>query len=223
MMLAAMVLIFFNVFFWALFEQAGSSLTLFAERNTDREIGFLGWTMPAGSTQVFNPLFIVILAPIFSALWTRLGKRGLEPGIPVKFALALIGVGVGFLVLVAAPAGPDFKVALGWLALLYFIHSAAELLISPVGLSMITKLSIARIVGFMMGGWFLSISLAQYVAGFIAQLASVETVGGQVTNREVSMRTYVEIFTLIGQVSIGAGVVLFLLSFPLKRLMHGVN
>lgn len=223
MMLAAMVLIFFNVFFWALFEQAGSSLTLFAERNTDREIAFLGWTMPAGSTQVFNPLFIVILAPIFSALWTRLGKRGMEPGIPVKFALALIGVGVGFLVLVAAPAGPDFKVALGWLALLYFIHSAAELMISPVGLSMITKLSIARIVGFMMGGWFLSISLAQYVAGFIAQLASVETVGGQVTNLEVSMRTYVEIFTLIGQVSIGAGVVLFLLSFPLKRLMHGVN
>ena len=103
-----------------------------------------------------------------------------------------MGVGAGFLFLVWGSqfAGPDFKVGLWWLAGLYLIHSVAELCISPVGLSMITKLSIARIVGMMMGVWFLSISVAQYVAGLVAQVASVETVGGQVTNLQVSLNTY---------------------------------
>jgi len=97
------------------------------------------------------------------------------------------------------------------------------LCISPVGLSMITKLSIARIVGMMMGVWFLSIAVAQYVAGLVAQVASVETVGGQVTNLQVSLNTYVGVFTTIGWISVGIGVVLLLLSWPLKYLMHGVK
>lgn len=296
MMVAAMVLIIFNVVFWTLFEQAGSSLTLFAERNTVLEIGwtaplfamfretaasyylvaaglafglawlawwffangeepgtrrtmgigfgivgllsFLGlasiksslieqpvYLMPAGQTQIFNALFIVMLAPVFSMIWGLLAKRGLEPSIPVKFAIALMGVGGGFLFLVwgAEFAGSEFKVGMAWLAGLYLIHSIAELCISPVGLSMITKLSIARIVGMMMGVWFLSISVAQYVAGMIAQVASVETVGGQVTNLKVSLDTYVGVFTTIGEVSIGIGVLLLLFSFPLKYLMHGVK
>jgi POT family proton-dependent oligopeptide transporter len=296
MMLAAMVLIVFNVFFWTLFEQAGSSLTLFADRNTDLAIGWtaplfaafrasaityylfagalsfgvawLAWwffasgedastkrkmgigflvvaigatvgllyaknglinqpvyMMPAGQTQIFNALFIVILAPLFSMLWNAMAKAGIEPSIPVKFAIALMGVGAGFLFLVwgAHNAGPDFKVALSWLAGLYLIHSIAELCISPVGLSMITKLSIARIVGLMMGVWFLSISVAQYVAGIVAQGASVETVGGQVTNLQVSLNTYVGVFWNIGLIAIAAGVVLFLLSFPLRYWMHGVK
>jgi hypothetical protein len=109
------------------------------------------------------------------------------------------------------------------LAGLYLIHSVAELCISPVGLSMITKLSIARIVGMMMGVWFLSISVAQYFAGMVAQVASVETVGGQVTNLKVSLDTYIGVFTTIGEVSIGIGVLLLLFSFPLKYLMHGVK
>lgn len=296
MMVAAMVLIIFNVVFWTLFEQAGSSLTLFAERNTVLEIGWtgplfamfrafalsyylvaaalvfgtawLGWwffasgeeastkrtmaigfgvvgllsflgmvyiksglieqtvyLMPAGQTQIFNALFIVILAPIFSVLWGVLSRRGLEPSIPIKFAIALMGVGAGFLFLVwgANFAGSGFKVGMAWLAGLYLIHSIAELCISPVGLSMITKLSIARIVGMMMGVWFLSISVAQYFAGMIAQVASVETVGGQVTNLKVSLDTYIGVFTTIGWVSIGFGVVLLVFSFPLKYLMHGVK
>ena len=110
-----------------------------------------------------------------------------------------------------------------WLAGLYLIHSVAELCISPVGLSMITKLSIARIVGMMMGVWFLSISVAQYVAGVVAQVASVETVGGQVTNLKVSLDTYLGVFTTIGWIAVGIGVVLLLLSWPLKYLMHGVK
>jgi POT family proton-dependent oligopeptide transporter len=224
MMCAAMVLIVFNVFFWTLFEQAGSSLTLFADRNTDRDVFGL-FTLSAPQTQNFNPIAIVILAPLMSILWGALAKRNLEPSIPLKFAMALVGVGAGFLFLVwgSTFAGPDFKVGLWWLAGLYVIHSIAELAISPVGLSMITKLSIARIVGLMMGVWFLSISVAQYFAGVVAQFASVETVGGQVTNLKVSLETYVHTFTTIAWVAIAAGVVLFLLSWPLQKWMHGVK
>ncbi|MCB2058842.1 MAG: peptide MFS transporter [Novosphingobium sp.] len=297
MMLAAMILIVFNTVFWTLFEQAGSSLTLFAERNTVLEIGWTrplfamfraapisyylffaaliggtGWlawwffsngedsearrkmgvgfaavslaglvgmhvarlngfggsdvyVMPAGQTQIFNALFIVALAPVFSALWNALAKRGLEPSIPVKFGIALMGVGLGFLLLVWGSqfADSSFKVGMVWLAGLYLIHSVAELCISPVGLSMITKLSIARIVGMMMGVWFLSIAVAQYVAGIVAGQASVETVGGQVTNLGVTLQTYVGVFTKISYVSIGLGILLLLLSWPLKKLMHGVK
>ncbi|WP_028970415.1 peptide MFS transporter [Sphingomonas sp. URHD0057] len=224
MMVAAMVLIVFNVVFWTLFEQAGSSLTLFADRNTDRSV--FGWfEISAPQTQNFNPISIVVLAPLMSILWGVLAKRNLEPSIPVKFALALVGVGVGFLFLVwgATFAGSDFKVGLWWLAGLYVIHSIAELCISPVGLSMITKLSIARIVGLMMGVWFLSISVAQYFAGVVAQFASVETVGGQVTNLKVSLDTYLATFTTIAWIAIGLGVLLFLLSWPLQKWMHGVK
>jgi POT family proton-dependent oligopeptide transporter len=224
MMVAAMVLVTFNVVFWTLFEQAGSSLTLFADRNTDLSIFGL-FSISAGQTQFFNAFFIVALAPLFSIMWNALAKRGREPGIPVKFGIALIGVGAGFMVLVLGSqfAGPDFKVAIWWLAGLYLIHSAAELCISPVGLSMITKLSIARIVGMMMGVWFLSISVAQYVAGIVAQFASVETVGGQVTNLRVSLDTYVGVFWHIGLIAAGIGVVLLVLSPLIKRWMHGVN
>ncbi|MCL6740429.1 peptide MFS transporter [Sphingomonas sp. RB56-2] len=224
MMVAAMVLIVFNVVFWTLFEQAGSSLTLFADRNTDLHV-LGGFSISAGQTQFFNAIFIVLLAPLFSIMWNALAKRGLEPPIPIKFGLALMGVGAGFLFLVWGTqfAGPDFKVALWWLAGLYLIHSVAELCISPVGLSMITKLSIARIVGMMMGVWFLSISMAQYVGGIVAQVASVETVGGQVTNLQVSLNTYAGVFTTIGWWSVGIGAVLLLLSWPLKYLMHGVK
>jgi len=226
MMTAAMVLIVFNVFFWTLFEQAGSSLTLFADRNTDRSVFGL-FSISAPQTQNFNPICIVLFAPLMSVLWTGLAKRGFEPSIPVKFSIALVGVGAGFLFLVfgstfAGPAG-NFQVGLWWLAGLYLIHSLAELCISPVGLSMITKLSIARVVGLMMGVWFLSISVAQYVAGAVAQFASVETVGGQVTNLKVSLDTYTSTFTTIAWIAIGAGVALFLLSWLLQKWMHGVK
>jgi len=218
MMLAAMVMITFNVVFWTLFEQAGSSLTLFADRNTD--LSFFGlFSINAGQTQFFNAAFIVLCAPLMSLMWNGLARRGLEPTIPIKFAIALILVGAGFLFLVwgASMVGPSFKVGIWWLAGLYLIHSIAELCISPVGLSMITKLSIVRIVGMMMGLWFLSISVAQYVAGIVAQVASVETVGGQVTNLQVSLNTYTGVFWTIGWVSAVIGVVLLLLSPLVKK------
>lgn len=224
MMVAAMILIVFNVVFWTLFEQAGSSLTLFADRNTDLSIFGL-FSISAGQTQFFNAFFIVVFAPIMAAMWTKLAAAGKEPSIPVKFGLALIGVGAGFLFLVWGGqfAGSDFKVAIWWLAGLYLIHSVAELCISPVGLSMITKLSIARIVGLMMGVWFLSISVAQYVAGIVAQVASVETVGGQVTNLKVSLDTYNQVFWTIGLAAAAIGLVLLALSPLIRKWMHGVQ
>lgn len=223
MMLAAIILVVFNVTFWTLFEQAASSLTLFADRNTDLSI--FGFSMSAATTQQFNPIFVVGFAPVLSWLWLSLAKRGWEPSIQVKFGLALLLVGLGFVVLSASGSAADgaFRVSLWWLVLTYFLHSIAELCISPVGLSMITKLSIARIVGMMMGVWFLSISVGEYLAGAAAQAAAVQTVGGQVTNPELALHTYLATFLTGGELTIGAGVVLLVISPWLKKLMHGVD
>jgi len=223
MMLAAIILVVFNVTFWTLFEQAASSLTLFADSNTTLELFSIPVSAP--QTQNFNPITIVIFAPIMSWLWLRLAKRGLEPSIQVKFGIALLLVGLGFVILAwsRTTANADFRVALWWLALTYFIHSIAELCISPVGLSMITKLSIARVVGMMMGVWFLSISIGEYLAGAAAQAASVQTVGGQVTNPQLALESYAHTFMVGGEMTMGAGVLLLLISPWLKKIMHGVN
>jgi POT family proton-dependent oligopeptide transporter len=137
----------------------------------------------------------------------------------------LLLVGFGFVALAwsGGSAGPDFRVSLWWLVLTYFLHSIGELCISPVGMSMITKLSLARVVGMMMGVWYLSLSVGEYMAGAAAQMASVKTVGGQVTNPELSLHTYLGSFMTGGLWTIGAGVVLLVISPLLKRLMHGVD
>ena len=223
MMLAAIILVVFNVTFWTLFEQAASSLTLFADRNTTLEL--FGIAISAPQTQNFNPITIVIFAPILSWLWVKLAKKGWEPSIQVKFGIALILVGLGFVVLAWSgnTANEAFRVSLWWLVLTYFLHSIAELCISPVGLSMITKLSIARVVGMMMGVWFLSISIGEYLAGAAAQAASVQTVGGEVTNPELALHTYMRIFMTGGELTMIAGVVLLAISPWLRKLMHGVT
>jgi POT family proton-dependent oligopeptide transporter len=223
MMLAAIILVVFNVTFWTLFEQAASSLTLFADRNTTLEL--FGIFVSAPQTQNFNPITIVIFAPIMSWLWIALAKKGLEPSIQVKFGIALLLVGLGFVVLAwsTGTANADFRVALWWLVLTYFLHSIAELCISPVGLSMITKLSIARVVGMMMGVWFLSISIGEYLAGAAAQAASVQTVGGEVTNPELALHTYAHTFMVGGESTMVAGVILLAISPWLKKIMHGVK
>jgi len=222
MMLAAIILVVFNVTFWTLFEQAASSLTLFADSNTTLEL--FGIPVSAPQTQNFNPITIVIFAPILSWLWIKLAKKGWEPSIQVKFGIALLLVGLGFVILAwsSSTANADFRIALWWLALTYFIHSIAELCISPVGLSMITKLSIARVVGMMMGVWFLSISIGEYLAGAAAQAASVQTIGGQVTNPQLALESYSHTFMLGGELTMGAGVLLLIISPWLKKLMHGV-
>jgi proton-dependent oligopeptide transporter, POT family len=158
-------------------------------------------------------------------MWNWLNKRGLEPSTPFKFSIGLMLVGIGFLALAFGGQfhNGDFRVPLLWLVLAYFIHSMGELCLSPVGLSMITKLSVPRLVGMMMGMWFLSSAIAQYVGGIVAQFTSTETVGGQVLNPQVSLETYIGVFRTIGYAGIGAGVVLLVLGPLLKKGMHGVN
>jgi proton-dependent oligopeptide transporter, POT family len=223
-MIAALALIMFSVVFWMLFEQAGSSLSLFAERSTDLTV-IPGVEMTAAQTQSFNAGFIVLLAIPFSMMWVWLSKRKLEPSTPVKFALALFQVGIGFFVLVfgAQFAGPDFKVPLIFLALLYLLHTTGELFLSPVGLSMITKLSAARVVGLMMGVWFLSSSLAHILAAQIAKRTSSQTIGGQVVDPGAQLETYVTVFTAVGILGIASGVVLLVLSPFIKKWMADVH
>lgn len=224
MMLVALSLMVFNVVFWTLFEQAGSSMTLFAARNTDLQIG--SYSMPPGMTQIFNPLFIVFLAPVLTIIWGWLNTLNAEPSIPLKFALGLAQVGAGFLILVfgAQFADPETaRVAIIWLVLAYLLHSTGELCLSPVGLSMVTKLAVPKLVGMMMGMWFLSIAMAQYAAGAVAQFTSSETVGGAVLDPHASLATYVGVFKTIGLFGIAAGAVLFVLWPLLKKGMHGVK
>lgn len=165
--LGIVILFLASATFWSGFEQAGSSLNLFAKYFTQRDM--FGWTMPAGWFQSINPIFIIILAPFFGALWINLGRRNLDPSIPLKFAFGLIFLGLGFLVMVgAAKLAIDSKVGAQWLVLTYLLHTTGELCLSPVGLSTITKLAPKRIVGQMMGIWFLATSLGNLIAGLAA-------------------------------------------------------
>jgi POT family proton-dependent oligopeptide transporter len=152
--------------FWSVFEQAGSTLNLFADRSTENAI--FGSTFPSSWWQSLNAMLIFILAPVFAWLWVKLGDRG--PASPTKFALGLIGVGLGFVYLIpgAAEAETGVKVGVIWLFGVYMIHTLAELCLSPVGLSSMTKLAPARIVSLMMGVWFLGASIGNFIGGYSA-------------------------------------------------------
>ncbi len=171
---AALILSFFSIVFWACFEQAGSSMNLFTERHVDRTV--FGFEIQASVFQFVNAGFIVLLAPLFTWLWLRLGRHSLEPSSSVKFGLALIQVGLGFvaLVIAAQQAVNGAKASLFWLFLAYFFHTTGELCLSPVGLSMITKLVPARMGGLMMGFWFLCTAFAHLIAGVISGLTGKE-------------------------------------------------
>ena len=147
--------------FWSGYEQAGSSLNLFAERYTDRSIGWLHFVIPTGWFQSLNPVYIIIFAPFFAWLWIALARRNLNPSAPAKFAIGVILMGSGFLVMAAAASivAGGSKVLPTWLILTYLLHTFGELCLSPVGLSYTTKLAPKRFVGQLMGMWFLSLSL----------------------------------------------------------------
>jgi proton-dependent oligopeptide transporter, POT family len=221
-MFVALILIVFSVMFWTLFEQAGSSLTLYADQNTDLSVFGL-FSINAGQTQLFNPGLIVLLGPIFAGAWAWLASHNKEPSTSAKFGLGLIQVGIGFLVLVVGIeyfVGPDFRVPLIWLFLAYLFHTTGELCLSPVGLSMITRLSVARVVGMMMGVWFLSSALAHTLAGLIAQSTSSDTVAGVVKDPALQLSNYASVFQTIGWVGVGIGIVLIILSPWLTKAMH---
>ncbi|ACG76952.1 peptide transporter [Phenylobacterium zucineum HLK1] len=218
-MMLATVLILGAVVFFTLFEQAGTSLNLFAARN----VNLVG--VSAAQTQSFNAGYILIFAPVFAAAWAWLAQRGRDPNPTLKFGLGLFQVGLGFMVVVwgAGFADEQYRMPMIFLALLYLFHTTGELFLSPVGLSEITKLSIARVVSFMMAVWFLSSSVAQYVGGWIAGLAGTHTVGGQVTDPAASLAASLKVFNMLGLWGMGIGVGFVVLSFFIKHWAHGVN
>ncbi|MEQ1619436.1 MAG: peptide MFS transporter [Terricaulis sp.] len=222
-MIVAVVLCLVSALFWALFEGAGTSLTFFADSNIDRRVPFTNWVMPPEQVQFFNAIFIVALAPLFSALWLGLSKANIEPPTPVKFALGLIFVGLANMALIFGTQFHNsvFLIGLEWMALLYLLQTIGELCLSPVGLSMVTRLSVPRLVGMMMGLWFLATSLGLFAAGLIASAMSTETFGGKAVDAEAAMNAFVDVGGKVGWTAIGVGVGLLLISPLLIRLMGG--
>jgi POT family proton-dependent oligopeptide transporter len=220
------VLTLFSVVFWAFFEQAGTSLSLFADRNVDRTV--FGYLIPASQFQSVNPLFILLFAPVFSGLWLYLERHRMDPNTPLKFGFGIVQLGLGFVALYVGALGSRATgvVPWFWLVLGYFLHSTGELCLSPIGLSMITKLSPKRITGMMMGVWFLSSAFAQYVASLIAQLTGVKETGAavQIVPKPVdTVMVYGSVFGSIAWVALAVGVLVIVASPLLARRMHGIN
>lgn len=215
-LIALTVLIIFTIIFWALFEQAYTSLNLFADRILDRG------NISAGMFLSLNALFIILLAPVFAWLWIRLGKY--NPNTAVKFSIALMLVGLGFGSLVIGIQTSELgKVAIFWLVLTYFLHTCGELCLSPVGLSAVTKLSPVKIVGFMMGVWFLATASSEFIASILANIASVDTVLGEIPDLNVAKQNYLKLFEYLFYAGIIFGLLLLVISPLIKKLMHGVD
>ena len=252
-LLLATVLVLGAVVFWTLFEQAGSSLNLFAATNVDLVLlhkpvtWFNGAVLlgapeqlaaaglnPAGKfwintsfnaaqTQAINAGWILIFAPLFAAMWTFLGRRSRNPGPMIKFGLSLIQVGAGFLILLLGAHFADgaFRMPLIFLIVMYMLHTSGEMLMSPVGLSQMTKLSPLSIVSFVMAVWYMALAMANLFGGWIAGIASTETIGGQVLDPAAAMVQSLLVFKIIGLISIGIGVLFLALSPILKKWSHG--
>ena len=222
-MLVLVILTLSTVVFWALFEQASGSMTLYADRVVDRNI--LGYELTASQFGSLNAFFIFLFAPVFAWLWTFLGRRGLEPSTPVKFALGIVQAGLGFGALVLGAASPDTAgMVVGyWLVLAYLLHTTGELCLSPVGLSAVTKLAVPNVVGVMMGSWFLASAYSEFVAAQLAKLAAIDTVNGAVKDIGAALASYTELFSSLLYVGLGAGLLLLLVSPLLRKMMHGIH
>ena len=217
------ILILFSLIFWALFEQAGSSLNILTDRGVNRVI--FGWEVPASMFQSLNAGFIFTIAPLFAMLWIALAKRNLEPSTPIKFSIGIILVGLGFLALVYGMRSSEgLQTGVFWIILIYLLHTLGELCLSPVGLSSVTKLSPQRIVGFMMGMWFFASAAGNYVAGLIARATASDSSG--VSNDVFDLtqkQSFMDVYTDVGLMAIGCGIFLAILTPILKKLMHGAN
>lgn len=212
------IIAFFVIFFWAAYEQAGASLTFFADEQTDRHIG--GWEMPAAYFQSFNPIMIVTLAPIFAAIWSFLGKRGIEPSSPRKQAigLGLLALGYLFIAFGVKDIGPGVKVSMVWLTGLYLIHTMGELCLAPIGLSLVYKLSPARFSSLLMGVWYLSTSAANKFAGLLSGYYPEHGISKSFMGYHIE--NLFDFFMLFVFMSGTAAVILFLLSGKLKKMME---
>ena len=208
-MFAILFLIALQPLFWGLFEQAGGSLNLFTDRYVDRQ------GVPASIFQSINPIYIILLAPIFAGLWTWLGRRGLEPSTPAKFGLGLVQLGFGFLVLVwgAASVGPEALVPVIFLFGIYFFHTTGELCLSPVGLSAMNRLAPRHLASLIMGAWFFATAGGNFVAGMIGAAT-----GGE--DGEMTRGATMDIYWTIGLIAIGVWIVVIVISRLVKKLMH---
>lgn len=225
-MLALTILLLCNIVFWMSFEQAGNSLNFFAQDHIDPfSIG--DWKMPFEWFQSVNAAFIVALGPVFAALWVWLHRANANPSIPFKFGMGLIGVGLGFLMLFAGIKGATPEGLVPWyiLAGLYLIHTCAELCISPVGLSMVTKLAPDTMVGMVMGAWFMSIAIGNYLAGVVssdagAKIEAAKSAGAPMIER---LQLYESAFWPVVYTACGVGLALIVMSKLINKLMHGVK
>ncbi len=222
-MLAALYFTLAQIPFWALFEQAGSSLNLFTTRLVDREM--FGWSVPGPVFQSLNAGFIFMFAPLMAWLWIALAKKNMNPSSPVKFAIGVALAGLGFLALVGGMKGSgiDGLTPVYFIFLIYWIHTMGELFVSPVGLSVVTKLAPARIVGMTMGAWFLYSGLSNYLAGVIARTTGAETIGGQMTNVAAAKAGYVEVYTQVGYIALAIAAVMLVMSPVIKKMMRGAE
>jgi POT family proton-dependent oligopeptide transporter len=209
---AAMFLIFGSILFWALFEQAGSSLNLFTDRYVDRA------GVEASLFQSINPIYIILLAPLFATLWTWLGRKGLEPSAPAKFGLAMVQLGAGFLVLVfgSQAVGMENMTPVIFIFLIYLLHTTGELCLSPVGLSAMNRLAPAHMASLIMGTWFFASATGNFVAGLIAAATGSEAASGEGAAKE----TVLAVYSQIGWIAVGVGVAVVVISPLIKRLMH---
>ncbi len=225
-MLVILILAFFgNIFFWAAFEQAGSSMNVFADKDTNRVL--LGYEFPSTWYQSVNALTIVLCAPLFSMLWVRLDRRNANPSTPVKFAIGLWLLGLSFIAMVFGAleakggnlAGPH------WLLITYVVYTWAELCLSPVGLSVVTKLAPAKLQSLMMGVWFLSFSLANGLGGLMAAFSTKFKPGPEGEPPEASffLDGLPGFYLMLVVFPVGAGIVILAISPKLKKMMHGVK
>ena len=229
------ILILFSLIFWALFEQAGSSLNILTDRGVDRVI--FGWEVPASMFQSLNAGFIFTIAPLFALLWIALAKRNMEPSTPIKFSIGIVLVGLGFLALVyGMNSSEGLQTGVIWIVLIYLLHTLGELCLSPVGLSSVTKLSPHRIVGFMMGMWFFASAAGNYVASLIAKgtagdpvMLIAEKIYLQVmflpgdTFTINQKNGFMDVYTDVGLIAIGCGIFLAIITPLLRKLMHGAS
>lgn len=215
------IIAFFVIFFWAAYEQAGASLTFFADEQTDRTIG--RWEMPAAYFQSFNPIMIVTLAPLFAAFWSFLGRHGIEPSSPRKQAIGLFLLSMGYLFIAFGVKNvePGVKVSMIWLTGLYLIHTMGELCLAPIGLSLVYKLSPARFSSLLMGVWYLSTSAANKLAGLLSGFYPEKGISKSFMGYPIE--NLYNFFMLFVFMSGTAAVILFLLSGKLQKMMKGIE
>jgi proton-dependent oligopeptide transporter, POT family len=214
--IAMMVIFAFNIMFWCFFEQAGSSFTFLADQIVNRDLGFMEF--PTAWFQSVNSLAIIVFAPIVAAIWVMMGKRDKNPSIPRKFALGIIGNGLAFGLLVYALTylvDDKAQIPFWTLFMVYVIQSVGELCLSPIGLSMVTKLAPVRLVGMGMGGWFLSTGIGNNLSGIVASLMS----GEHGMSVKSALTGYQEGFFIL----MAGGILLFILAPFIQKLMHGVK